>query len=108
MNMENYDQVTVQPDVVGDQAAYLQPEMKVSSACRRHRDRDRVAAEGDFGSHRDRADHQGPDRLVVLQAGVLSNGVRTAVPPLFAGTRVVVMTADGTYVERAKDWGTSS
>ena len=29
MNMENYDQVTVQPDVVGDQAAYLQPEMKV-------------------------------------------------------------------------------
>ena len=29
MNMENYDQVTVHPDVVGDQAAYLQPEMKV-------------------------------------------------------------------------------
>src|SRR5258708_35324782 len=29
MNMDNYDQVTVQPDMVGDQAAYLQAEMKV-------------------------------------------------------------------------------
>ena len=35
---------------------------------------------------------------------VLSNGVRTAVPPhISAGTRVVIMTADGSYVERAKD-----
>ncbi len=35
---------------------------------------------------------------------VLSNGVRTLVPPHIAtGTRIVVMTADGSYVERAKD-----
>ena len=35
---------------------------------------------------------------------VLSNGVRTAVPPhVAAGTRIVVMTEDGSYVERAKD-----
>ena len=35
---------------------------------------------------------------------MLSNGVRTAVPPFITtGTRVVVMTADGSYVERAKD-----
>jgi elongation factor P len=35
---------------------------------------------------------------------VLSNGVRTAVPPHVAvGTRIVVMTEDGSYVERAKD-----
>jgi len=35
---------------------------------------------------------------------VLSNGVRTMVPPHIAtGTRIVVMTADGSYVERAKD-----
>ena len=35
---------------------------------------------------------------------VLSNGVRTAVPPhISAGTRVVIMTADSSYVERAKD-----
>ena len=35
---------------------------------------------------------------------VLSNGVRTMVPPHIApGTRIVVMTADGSYAERAKD-----
>ena len=35
---------------------------------------------------------------------LLSNGVKTTVPPHIAtGTRIVVMTADGSYVERAKD-----
>jgi elongation factor P len=35
---------------------------------------------------------------------ILSNGVRTMVPTYITpGTRVVVMTADGSYVERAKD-----
>ena len=30
MNMESYDQVALPPDIVGDQAAYLQPEMEVT------------------------------------------------------------------------------
>ena len=35
---------------------------------------------------------------------ILSNGVRTAVPPhIGTGTRVVVTTENGEYVERAKD-----
>jgi elongation factor P len=35
---------------------------------------------------------------------ILSNGQRVMVPPhIQAGTRVVVMTDDGSYVERAKD-----
>jgi elongation factor P len=35
---------------------------------------------------------------------MLSNGVRTNVPPFIgAGTRIVVMTEDGSYVERAKE-----
>ena len=35
---------------------------------------------------------------------LLSNGVRTMVPPhIVPGTRIVVMTDDGSYVERAKD-----
>ena len=34
----------------------------------------------------------------------LANGARVMVPPhIGAGTRVVIMTADGSYVERAKD-----
>jgi len=35
---------------------------------------------------------------------MLANGVRTTVPPHIAtGTRIVVSTADGSYMERAKD-----
>lgn len=104
MNMETYDQITVAKDIVGDQAAYLQPEMKVTLSV-----------------------HEGvvvgialPQRAVLevveteptvkgqtasssFKPAVLSNGVRTMVPPHIApGTRVVVMTADGSYVERAK------
>jgi elongation factor P len=39
-----------------------------------------------------------------FKPALLSNGVRTLVPPhIAAGTRIVVETADGSYVERAKD-----
>jgi elongation factor P len=35
---------------------------------------------------------------------VLENGIKTQVPPFIeAGTRIVINTADGSYVERAKD-----
>lgn len=105
MNMESYDQVTVPEDVIGDLAPYLQPEMKVMLSV-----------------------HEGvvvaielPQRAVLevveteptvkgqtasssYKPAMLSNGVRTMVPPhITAGTRIVVMTADGSYVERAKD-----
>ena len=39
-----------------------------------------------------------------FKPALLSNGVKTAVPPHIAvGTRVVVQTEDGAYIERAKD-----
>jgi elongation factor P len=39
-----------------------------------------------------------------FKPAVLNNGVKTMVPPhIGVGTRVVVMTEDGSYVERAKD-----
>jgi elongation factor P len=38
-----------------------------------------------------------------FKPAVLSNGVRTAVPPhVSPGTKVVVSTVDGSYLERAK------
>jgi elongation factor P len=105
MNPETYDQVAVPKDVVGDSAPYLQEGMAVMISS-----------------------HNGvpltielPQRVVLeiaetepamkgqtasssYKPAILSNGVRTAVPPhIAAGTRVVIMTADGSYVERAKD-----
>ena len=105
MNPENYEQVQVPADLVGDSAAYLQENMTVKLSL-----------------------HNGVPltlelpRSVILEIvetepvvkgqtasssykpAMLSNGVRTMVPPhINAGTRVVIMTEDGSYSERAKD-----
>ncbi|MBX3568094.1 MAG: elongation factor P [Rhizobiaceae bacterium] len=105
MNPESYDQLAVPEDVVGDMAPYLQEGMSVSLSV-----------------------HEGlaialqlPQRVTLevvetepvtkgqtvsssYKPAILSNGVRSAVPPhIGVGTRIVVMTADGSYVERAKD-----
>src|SRR5215471_8067507 len=105
MNSETYDQVTLPQDIIGDQVAYLAEGMKVMLSV-----------------------HEGvpvaielPQRAVLqvveteptvkgqtasssYKPAMLSNGIRTMVPPhITTGTRIVVMTADGSYVERAKD-----
>ena len=105
MDPDNYDQITVPKDLLGDQSAYLQESMPVTLSL-----------------------HEGvpvaielPPRvtLEIVEAdpvvkgqtasssykpAMLSNGQRVMVPPhIQAGTRVVVSTDDGSYVERAKD-----
>ncbi len=105
MNSETYDQITLQSDLVGDGAAYLQPEMKVMLSMH---EANAVAI-------------QLPQKVVLevvetepvtkgqtasssYKPAKLSNGVRTNVPPFIdTGTRIVVMTEDGSYVERAKE-----
>ena len=105
MNPETYDQIHVPAGVIGDQAVYLQEGMPCMIS----------VFEG-------AAVAIGLPQRVVLEVtdteptvkgqtasssykpAKLSNGVRTMVPPhIAAGTRIVVMTADGSYVERAKD-----
>lgn len=105
MQTETYEQVSVPKDVVGEQGAYLQEGMIAQIAL-----------------------HEGvpvsitlPQRVVLevvetepviknqtatssYKPALLSNGVRSAVPPhVAAGTRIVVNTADGSYIERAKN-----
>ena len=105
MNPENYDQVAIPKDVVGSAAPYLQEGMAVMVSTHNG-----VALTLEL-----------PQRVVLevtetepamkgqtasssYKPAILSNGVRTAVPPHIAvGTRVVIMTEDGSYVERAKD-----
>ncbi len=105
MNTENYDQVTLQADLVGDQAPYLAPEMKVKLAVYESLPvsielpqktiLEVVETEPSIKSQTAASSYK---------PAVLSNGVRTMVPPFVGvGTKIVVMTADGTYVERAKD-----
>jgi elongation factor P len=104
MNMETYDQITVPTDVVGDQAAYLQPDMKVRLSVH---EGTVVAMELPQRAVLEVVETEptvkGQTASSSYKPAVLSNGVRTMVPPhIVPGTRIVVMTADGSYVERAK------
>ncbi len=105
MNPDSYEQLDVPVDVVGDGAAYLQENMTVQ-----------------LSTHNGVPLSMTLPRSVVLEIAetepamkgqtasssykpaILSNGVRTTVPPhISAGTRVVIATEDGSYMERAKD-----
>jgi elongation factor P len=105
MNPETYDQVTVAKDVVGDLAPYLQENMKVTLSMH---EGIVVAIELPQRATLEVVETEptvkGQTASSSYKPALLSNGVRTMVPPhIAAGTRVVVMTADGSYVERAKD-----
>lgn len=105
MQTETFEQITVPKEVMGEQGIYLQEGMVVQVSL-----------------------HEGvpvsvtiPQRVVLevtetepviknqtatssYKPAMLSNGLRSAVPPhIAAGTRIVVNTADGSYIERAKD-----
>ncbi|WP_414898961.1 elongation factor P [Rhodovulum sp. YEN HP10] len=105
MNPESFDQVAAQPDVVGDAAAYLEPGMRVFLQ----------TFEGNPISI------ELPQKMVVevtetepvvkgqtasssYKPAITNIGVRVMVPPhIDVGTRIVINTADNTYVERSKD-----
>jgi len=105
MNTENYDQVILPADIIGDQAAYLQPEMKVMLAIY-----ESIPVSIDLPQKailevvETEPTVKGQTAASSYKPAVLSNGVRTMVPAFVGpGTKIVVMTADGSYVERAKD-----
>ena len=105
MNPETYDQVAVPEDVIGDSAVYLQEEMTVMLSVHEGMP---IAIELPQRVTLEIVETEpvtkGQTASSSYKPAMLSNGVRTMVPPhIGAGTRVVVMTEDGSYVERAKD-----
>ncbi|WP_168200081.1 elongation factor P [Acetobacter vaccinii] len=105
MDPENFEQLSVPVDLMGDQAPFIQDNMTLNL-------------------HLVEGDPVGIDlppqvTLEVVEAdpvvkgqtasssykpAKLSNGVKTMVPPFIeAGERIVVRTEDGSYVERAKN-----
>jgi elongation factor P len=105
MNMENYDQVTLPSDIIGDQAVYLEAEMKVMLAVHENVPVSiELPQKATLEVVETEPTMKGQTASSSYKPAVLSNGVRTMVPPFVGpGTRIVVMTADGSYVERAKD-----
>jgi elongation factor P len=105
MNPENYDQLVAGPDIIGDWAPYLQDGMTVELSTHNG-----VAIAIELPARvaleivETEPVTKGQTASSSYKPAMLSNGVRTMVPPyITAGTRIIVMTEDGSYVERAKD-----
>jgi elongation factor P len=106
MNTETYEQVALPGEQIGeDQVPYLQDGMTIyveafedqvlGISLPEHVTLEIVEADPVV---------KGQSAASSYKSAVLSNGVRTLVPPFIeAGTRVVIATSDGHYVERAKD-----
>jgi elongation factor P len=104
MNPETYDQVTVPKDMLGDQALYLAPEMEVFLTMFEGQP---LSVDLPSKVALDIVETEpvvkGQTASSSYKPAKLENGVRTMVPPhIEAGTKIIVSTEDGSYVERAK------
>lgn len=104
MNAETFDQVNVPGDVVGEQSIYLQESMTVKLSMF---EGNPVAIEMPqrvtLEITQTEPTVKGQTASSSYKPAILTNGVRTMVPGhISVGTKIVVMTTDGSYVERAK------
>ena len=105
MEPTTFEQVHVRNTIIGDAAAYLQENMEISMSLHNGVP---IAVELPARVVLQIVDTEpvvkGQTASSSFKPAVLSNGVRTMVPPhINVGTRVVVQTEDGAYLERAKD-----
>jgi elongation factor P len=105
MNPETYDQLIASPGVIGDAHYYLQDGMNVNLSTH---DGVPIAIDLPRLATFEVVDTEPAVKNQTASSSykpaVLSNGLRTMVPPYIAvGTRIVVLTEDGSYQERAKD-----
>ena len=105
MEPETYEQITVPDDVVGDQKAYLTDGMKVHLMTH-----EGVAISMElpqrltFEIVETEPVVKGQTASSSYKPALLNNGLRVMVPPhIDTGTRIVILTDDNSYVERAKD-----
>ena len=105
MDTETFEQFVLTADDLGDAAAYLQDGMAVTAdtiegkpvGIKVPQNVTLEVVEAD-------AVVKGQTATSSYKPGLLENGVKVMIPPFVeAGTRIVVNTIDGTYVERAKD-----
>lgn len=105
MNGETFDQVNVPGEIVGDMAPYLQENMTVKLSMHEGVPiaielPQRVTLE----VVETEPTMRGQTASSSYKPAILSNGLRTMVPGhIVPGTRIIVMTQDGSYAERAKD-----
>jgi len=105
MQPETFDQVLVPKDVVGEAASWLQDGMTCMLSIH---EGVAIALElprtVTFEIVDTEPSVKGQTASSSYKPATLTNGARIMVPPYIAsGTRVVILTEDGSYIERAKD-----
>ncbi len=105
MQPESFDQISISRDVVGDQGQWLQEGMTCNiSLFEGNPVSIELPARVTLEIVEADPVVKGQTASSSYKPAKLSNGARIMVPPhIGSGTRVIVMTADGSYVERAKD-----
>jgi len=106
MDTETFEQIDLNADMIGeDQVPYLQENMTITVES--HEETPigvQLPATVVLKITEADAVVKGQTASSSFKPAMLENGVRTLVPPHIAsGTRVVINTEDGSYVERAKD-----
>lgn len=105
MDTETFEQFTLTDEDLGEKASFLQDGMAVMTetiegkpvSIKLPQHITLEVAEAD-------AVVKGQTAASSYKPGILENGVKVMIPPFVeAGTRIVINTTDGTYVERAKD-----
>ncbi len=105
MNPENYEQISLPADLLGESAPFLQEGMECQIALFNGTP---ISIELPQRVTLEIVDTEPAIKNQTASSSfkpaMLSNGVKTMVPPhIVSGTRIVVETADASYVERAKD-----
>lgn len=105
MNTESFEQMTIKGEVIGDQARFLQEGMAVEVETFENEPLGvTLPDQATFTIVEADPVVKGQTASSSYKPAVLDNGVRILVPPhIESGTRVVIKTEDGSYVERAKD-----
>jgi elongation factor P len=104
MDMENYDQIELDSDWVGDQAQFLSDGMKVLLQLYEGRPISiKLPLQVTLEVTEADAVMRGGTAAPSYKGATLENGMKIQVPPFInAGTKIIVSTEDGTYVKRAE------
>ncbi|MGH6891680.1 MAG: elongation factor P [Dongiaceae bacterium] len=105
MDQDTFEQITLNTDLIGDPAVFLQEGMIVTLESYEGSPISVELPESVIMTIVEAdAVVKGQTASSSYKPAKLENGVRVMVPPhIGTGTRIVVNTADGSYVERAKD-----
>jgi elongation factor P len=103
MDMENYEQIELASDFVGDQAAFLQDGMKTLVQMYESKPIGiKLPVQVTLAIAEADPVLKGGTAAPSYKTAVLENGLKIQVPPFIAvGEKIIVSTEDGTYVRRA-------